>query len=115
MSALLMLDTCEARSATVRAVSVTLRLMRDALRNLDGAEIERDHQRQQHREFDRRHAALVAAERRQPTGQIGEECEIFHGADSWRGAGGWPYGSLRNAEVATRSRLLPDMFCNSDT
>ena len=34
----------------------------DALRHLDTAEIERQHQRQQHREFHRRHAALVLGE-----------------------------------------------------
>ena len=62
MSVLLMLDTCDARSATVRVVSVTLRSMPTPCETSTAAEIERDHERQQHGEFDRRDAALVAAE-----------------------------------------------------
>ena len=62
-------ETCATRSATVRAVSVTLRSMRNALRHLDTAEIERQHQRQKHREFDRGYAALVLGELRKPPRQ----------------------------------------------
>jgi hypothetical protein len=43
------------------------------LRDLHRAEIERHHQWQQHREFDRRHAALIAAERGETSGQTVED------------------------------------------
>ena len=54
---------------------------RDRLRHFDAAEIERDHQRQQHRELDRRDAALVA----QRSGAIGRRARAARRAKaSWR-------------------------------
>ena len=70
MSALVMLVGWLARSASVRAVSVTLRSMLMPCEISDGAEIERHHQRQQHGEFDGRHAAAIAREARELPAKI---------------------------------------------
>ncbi len=73
MSAEVTLVACATRSPSVREISVTLRSTGDSLRNLDAAQIERHHQRQQHRELDRRDAALVAREPPHRSGACAQE------------------------------------------
>ena len=77
--AILMLETCAVRSATVRAVKRHLAVDADALRNLDAAEIKRQHQRQQHGEFDGGDAVLVAGKPRDAADGIQPGDEGAHG------------------------------------
>jgi hypothetical protein len=70
----------ETRSATARGDG-DLAVDGDALADLDAAEIRHQHERQQHREFDRGHAALAASEIAQAQGEPGESGCGGHGWD----------------------------------
>src|SRR5262249_18006075 len=76
---------------------------RDSLGDLDAAQIEREHQRQQQRELDRGNAASIADELLEAeTGARGESGDLQHDVAA-------PSGSSRNAAAAISTRLPPAM------